>query len=104
MTMSPPIRATSPGSRAKRSSLPRAGGMVIKARMRRVPESELETDFERQYGWGDDERYLYNRNRRKASVFGHMLRIEEVLRLVRQYSPGRRVADLASAQGNFGLM
>lgn len=72
--------------------------------MRRIPESEVETDFERQFCWGDDERYLYNPNRRKASVFGHFLRIEEVLRLVESHSPGRRVADLASAQGNFGLM
>jgi 2-polyprenyl-3-methyl-5-hydroxy-6-metoxy-1,4-benzoquinol methylase len=72
--------------------------------MRRVSETEIETDFERQFCWGDDERYLYNPNRRKASVFGHFLRIEEVLRLVEKYSPGRRVADLACAQGNFGLM
>src|SRR3954470_4228087 len=72
--------------------------------MRRVSETEVETEFERQYCWGDDERYLHNPNRRKASVFGHFLRIEEVLRLVKSYSPGPRVADLASAQGNFGLM
>ena len=72
--------------------------------MRRVPESEIETDFERQFCWGDDERYLYNPNRRKASVFGHFLRVEEVLRLVEKYSPGRKLADLACAQGNFGLM
>lgn len=72
--------------------------------MRRVPECEIETDFERQYCWGDDERYFYNSNRRKASVFGHFLRIEEVLRLVEEYSPGRRVADLACAQGNFALL
>jgi 2-polyprenyl-3-methyl-5-hydroxy-6-metoxy-1,4-benzoquinol methylase len=72
--------------------------------MRRVPESEIETDFEKQYCWGDDERYIYNRNRRKASVFGHFLRIDEVIKLVRAHSPGLRIADLASAQGNFGLM
>jgi 2-polyprenyl-3-methyl-5-hydroxy-6-metoxy-1,4-benzoquinol methylase len=72
--------------------------------MRRVPESEIETDFEKQFCWGDDERYLYNPNRRKASVFGHFLRIEEVLRLVREHCRGKRVADLACAQGNFGLL
>jgi 2-polyprenyl-3-methyl-5-hydroxy-6-metoxy-1,4-benzoquinol methylase len=72
--------------------------------MRRIPESEVETEFERNLCWGDDERYLHNPNRKKASVFGHFLRIEEVLRLVKQYSPGKRVADLACAQGNFGLM
>ena len=72
--------------------------------MRRVPESEIETDFERQFCWGDDERYFYNPNRHKASVFGHFLRIEEVLRLVEKHSPGNRLADLACAQGNFGLL
>lgn len=72
--------------------------------MRRVPETEVDTDFERQFCWGDDERYFYNKNRRKASVFGHFLRIDEVLRLVRTFSRGQRVADLACAQGNFGLL
>jgi 2-polyprenyl-3-methyl-5-hydroxy-6-metoxy-1,4-benzoquinol methylase len=72
--------------------------------MRRVLESEVETDFERQYCWGDDERYLHNRNRRKASVFGYFLRIKEVVRLVETFIRGKRVADFASAQGNFGLM
>jgi hypothetical protein len=28
--------------------------------MRKVPEAEVETDFERQFCWGDDERYFYN--------------------------------------------
>ena len=72
--------------------------------MKRVPEGEVESDFERQYCWGDDQRYLYHPNRRKASVFGYFLRLEEVLRLVQTYSPGRRIADFASAQGNFGLL
>ncbi|MBY0471076.1 methyltransferase domain-containing protein [bacterium] len=71
--------------------------------MRRVSESEVETDFERQFCWGDDERCFFYPNRRKASVFGYFLRIEEVLRLIRIFAPGRRVADLASAQGNFAL-
>jgi hypothetical protein len=34
--------------------------------MRRVPESEVETEFERQYCWGDVERYIYNPKRRKG--------------------------------------
>lgn len=72
--------------------------------MRRVPLEEVESEFEREYCWGDDERYFYNPNRKKASVFGHFLRLEEVLRLVAQYSPGPRVLDLACAQGNFGLL
>ena len=72
--------------------------------MRRVAFDELENDFEREYGWGDDERYFHNPNRRKASVFGYFLRLEEVIRLVREHSPGPRVADLASAQGSFGLL
>lgn len=72
--------------------------------MRRVPITEIQSEFERQYCWGDDERYLYHRSRKKASVFGHFLRIEEVLRLVEQFSPGQKVADLACAQGNFGLL
>ncbi len=72
--------------------------------MRRVTESELETEFEKQFCWGDDLRYFYNPNRKKASVFGHFLRIDEVLRLVKQYSSGRRLADFACAQGNFGLL
>jgi 2-polyprenyl-3-methyl-5-hydroxy-6-metoxy-1,4-benzoquinol methylase len=72
--------------------------------MRRLKESEITNEFERQYGWGDDERYLYNSNRKKASVMGYQTRLDEVLRLVEKYSPGKRVADLASAQGNFGLL
>lgn len=72
--------------------------------MRRVLEKEIETEFERQYCWGDDERYFYSSNRRKASVFGYFLRIQEVLRFVQTYSPGRRIADFACAQGNFSLL
>lgn len=71
--------------------------------MRRVPLSEVQSEFERQYCWGDDERYLYNPLRKKASVFGHFLRIEEVLRLVDRFSNGKSVADFACAQGNFGI-
>lgn len=72
--------------------------------MRRVPESEVESEFEKEFCWGDDERSFYNPNRRKASVFGNALRLEEVLKLVNAYSSGKRVADFASAQGNFGLL
>ncbi len=72
--------------------------------MRRVPESEIESEFERQICWGDDERHFYNPNRRKASVFSYFLRLEEVLDLVDRFSPGKRVADMACAQGNFGLL
>jgi len=72
--------------------------------MRRVPESEVESDWERQYAWGDDERYLYNTNRRKASVMGFFLRLDTVRALVRRYLPkGSSIADLACAQGNFSL-
>lgn len=72
--------------------------------MRRIPESEIESDFERQYAWGDDERHLYHPNRRKAAVFGFFLRLETVIDLVKKYSPGKRVADIASAQGNFSVL
>jgi 2-polyprenyl-3-methyl-5-hydroxy-6-metoxy-1,4-benzoquinol methylase len=72
--------------------------------MKRVSESQIESDFEREVCWGDEERYLHNPNRRKASVFGFFLRLHEVLRLVRKHSPGKRVADLACAQGTFGLL
>ncbi len=71
--------------------------------MRRIPLSEVTNDFERQYCWGDDERYYYHPNRRKASVMGFFLRLHEVLRLVREYAPGPRILDLACAQGVFGL-
>jgi 2-polyprenyl-3-methyl-5-hydroxy-6-metoxy-1,4-benzoquinol methylase len=71
--------------------------------MRKVTESEIDNEFEREFGWGDDERYLFNPNRRKASVMGYMIRFEEVLKLVERFAPGKRVADLACAQGNFGL-
>jgi 2-polyprenyl-6-hydroxyphenyl methylase/3-demethylubiquinone-9 3-methyltransferase len=72
--------------------------------MRRVRESEIDNDFEREFCWGDDERHYYNPNRRKASVLGHHLRISEVLNLVKRFAPGPRVADLACAQGIFGLL
>ena len=75
--------------------------------MKRVPEAEISNEFERQYAWGDDERHYYNPNRRKASVMGYFLRLNTVLEMVRAYAPaGRksRIADMASAQGNFGLL
>lgn len=78
--------------------------MYYPVTVRRLSEAELESDFERNLCWGDDERYLYNPNRRKASVFGHFLRIEEVLRLVKRFAPGKRLADLACGQGNFALL
>lgn len=72
--------------------------------MRRVPESEVTSDWDRQYCWGDDERYLYSKNRKKASVMGYFLRLETVMDLARKYiKPGSSVADFASAQGNFAL-
>lgn len=72
--------------------------------MRRVPVQEIENEFEREFCWGDDERYFYSGKPRKASVFGHFLRLQAVLELVARFSPGPRVADLACAQGNFGLL
>jgi 2-polyprenyl-3-methyl-5-hydroxy-6-metoxy-1,4-benzoquinol methylase len=72
--------------------------------MRRVPLSEIHSEFEKQVCWGDDERYLFNPLKKKASVFGHFLRIEEVLRLVDLFCMGKRVGDFACAQGNFGLL
>lgn len=72
--------------------------------MRRVPETEVTSDWEKQYAWGDDERYFYSRNRRKASVMGFFLRLETVLAEVRRHlPPGSRIADFACAQGTFAL-
>lgn len=73
--------------------------------MRRVKNSEIETDFEREFAWGDDERHLYNRNKKKAAVMGFHLRLKTVIDMVKSYlHTGARVADIASAQGNFGLL
>ena len=72
--------------------------------MRRVPESEVETDFERDICWGDDERHLYNKNKRKAAVMGYFIRLNNTLALAKKYIKEKRVADIACAQGNFGLM
>lgn len=72
--------------------------------MRRVPLTEINGEFERDLCWGDDERHLYNPNRRKAAVMAHMIRLHEVIDLVIKYAPGKKVADFASAQGNFGLL
>jgi 2-polyprenyl-6-hydroxyphenyl methylase/3-demethylubiquinone-9 3-methyltransferase len=73
--------------------------------MRRVQESEINSDWDRQYTWGDDERYLYSKNRKKSSVMGYFLRLETVVELVKKYVPsGRRIADFACAQGNFALL
>jgi 2-polyprenyl-3-methyl-5-hydroxy-6-metoxy-1,4-benzoquinol methylase len=71
--------------------------------MRRVQESEIESDFERQLGWGDDERYYYHKNQRKSSVMGYFLRFETVINLAKKLPPGSRIADLACGQGNFAL-
>ncbi|MCM0604614.1 MAG: methyltransferase domain-containing protein [Xanthomonadaceae bacterium] len=72
--------------------------------MLRVPLSEINGDFQRDLCWGDDERHLYNPNRRKESAMAHMIRLEEVIHLVEKHSPGKKVADFACAQGNFGLL
>ncbi len=71
--------------------------------MRRLDESQLENDFEREYCWGDDERHLFNPKKRRASVMGYLMRINAILEAVEKYAPGKRVADFASAQGNIGL-
>lgn len=72
--------------------------------MRRVPEAEVETEFERRYAWGDDQRNFYNPMKKKAAVLGCHLRLETVVEIVRnEVRPGGRVADLASAQGNYAL-
>ena len=71
--------------------------------MRRLKAEEVESDFERQFCFGDDERQYYHPLRRKAAVMAQALRISEVLRLTQTYSPGKRVLDLACAQGLFGL-
>jgi len=80
--------------------------------VRRVPESEVESEFERQYAWGDDERNFYHPLKKKAAVLGCHLRLETVVSLVKRYvkpsgrALGRalgRVADFASAQGNYAL-
>lgn len=72
--------------------------------MRRVNESELQSDFERQWAWGDDQRHYYHPLKKKTSVMTYFLRLNLVLDLVKKYvKPGARVADLASAQGNYAL-
>jgi 2-polyprenyl-3-methyl-5-hydroxy-6-metoxy-1,4-benzoquinol methylase len=72
--------------------------------MRRVLKTEVTSNWEKQYAWGDDERYLYAKNRRKASVMGFFLRLETVLDEIRRYLPkGSRIADFACAQGTFAL-
>ncbi len=72
--------------------------------MRRIPESELTSEFEREVPWGDDERHYYHPRKKKASVLSYWIRLESVLDLVRRYSTGRRVLDVACAQGNFALL
>lgn len=72
--------------------------------VRRVTESELVSDFERQIPWGDDERHYYHPKKKKASVFSYFVRLEAVIDLVRKYSSGLRVLDMACAQGNFALL
>ncbi len=72
--------------------------------MRRVSESELASDFEREIPWGDDERHYYHPKKKKASVFSYFIRLEAVIDLVRRFSTGPRVLDVACAQGNFALL
>lgn len=73
--------------------------------MRRVPESEIENEFERDVAWGDDERHYYNPNRRRTSSVTFFLRLETVLKRVRALVPrGARIADFACGQGNYGLL
>lgn len=72
--------------------------------MRRLTESDLDNDFQKELCFGDDQRHLYSTNKKKSAVFGYHLRLGEVLRLVNQYSPGKKVLDMACGQGNFSLL
>lgn len=72
--------------------------------MRRVSESELVSDFERETPWGDDERHYYHPKKKKASVFSYFIRLEAVIELVKKYATGPRILDVACAQGNFALL
>jgi hypothetical protein len=62
--------------------------------MKRIPESQIDNEFERQYAWGDDERFYFNKNRKKSSVMGFFTRLELVLELMKKFSPGTRLPTL----------
>ncbi len=73
--------------------------------MRRVPESEVENQWERDIPWGDDERHYYHPRPKKTSVVTYFLRLNCVLDLVSKYvKNGARVGDFACGQGNYGLL
>ena len=71
--------------------------------MRRVLESEIENDFEKNYAWRDDQRHHFNPNRKKGSVLGYLLRFETAIACIKRYSPGKKIGDFASAHCNFSL-
>lgn len=79
--------------------------------MKSVSEKDLTSDFQREYAWGDDQRYWYNPNRRKASVLGFFTRWETMIQAIKTHLPlpsdpnlpAPHLADFACAQGNFAL-
>lgn len=71
--------------------------------MKRVEETQLENEFERQWAWGDDERHFFNPNKKKGSVLGYFLRFEKAIELIKKYTPGPRIGDFASSHCNFSL-
>jgi 2-polyprenyl-3-methyl-5-hydroxy-6-metoxy-1,4-benzoquinol methylase len=71
----------------------------------RLPKiNECESDFEREFGWGDDTRQFFHPKRRKPGPFSYHLRMQHVLELFSRYLPQpAEVADIACAAGNFAL-
>lgn len=72
----------------------------------RLPSiEECETDFQREYGYGDDIRQYFHPYPRKPGPFSYHLRLRHVLNAFTEFLPApARVADVACAAGNFALL
>ena len=72
----------------------------------RLPKiEECESDFQREYGYGDDTRQYFHPYPRKPGPFSYHLRLHHVLKAVSDFLPiPAEIADVACAAGNFALL
>ncbi len=72
--------------------------------MRFPSKSEIRTEWQIQYPWGDDKRHHFNKRRKKSNIYGYVKRFNTMIDLIQKHVPkGARILDLGSAQCNYAL-
>ncbi len=73
--------------------------------MRLPAFEECTTDFQREFGYGDDVRQFFHPKARKPGPFSYHLRMHHVLESFADFlPPPAEIADIACAAGNFALV